>query len=143
MIAYSKRWKFRSYCSENGDEIRDWYEQQTPSVQAELTVVVAHLQPLDVKSWNDSDRDYKDLQDKLLPLGELRIIVEKDTGKEHYRILGFMDEIRWEFTMLFAGRKTRKFDFYKRHGPTALTRKSEIESNRARFSCSADWMLLP
>ena len=139
MIPSPHRWTFRSYCSEAGDEIRGWYECQTRPVQAEITVVALYLQPLDVQGWIDSDRDYKDLRGKLSGLGELRFVV----GKEQHRVLGFRNDDLKEFTMLVAGRKIAKFDFYLRHGPTALKRKAEVDSDRARFSCNADWILLP
>ena len=143
MIAYPKRWTFRSYCSEKGDEIRGWYENQTPSVQAELTAVVLYLQRLGVNGWIESRWDYKELKGRLLSLSELRIVVGETGKKEHYRVLGFRDDSLREFTMLIADRKTAKFDFYARHGPTALRRKSDVESNRAKFSCVAKWMSLP
>ncbi len=130
-------WRFRSYCSPAGDLIRGWFEEQLPSVQAEIVNIAMYLRSLDdADDW--VGKDYKDLTGREAGLGQLRIIVDQ----VHYRILGFRDDVEREFTMLYADRKTTRFD-YKPAGTTAKKRLAEILADRAKFSCTADWILLP
>lgn len=131
------RWAFRSYTKDGRDEIRFWYDQQPMDVQAELLNIIMYLRDEPADAWVRPD--YAQLQGKLAPLGELRVITVEAEQKVHYRVLGFMDEAAGEFTMLAADRKTRRFE-YREIGDLALRRKIEVQSNRAMHSQSADWI---
>lgn len=127
------RWEFRSYVSNQGDEVRLWYDDQVETVRAELTTIVGFLRDQPKEFWEC--QDYKTLTGPLFSLGEIRIIV----NNVHYRILGFRDDGAMEFTMLIPARKTRHFS-YKTIGGVALRRMSEVKSYRAKFSQKADWI---
>ena len=127
------RWQFRAYRSVAGDVVRDWYDLQIMEVRAEFLTITRYLRDLHADHWEGPD--YKTLKGKLGELGEIRVIIVS----EHHRILGFREDGIRSFTMLTADKKTKRYN-YKVVGGVALTRKSEVLSNRDKFSQNVDWI---
>jgi hypothetical protein len=133
------RWTFRSYVENGVDQVEVWYNDQLPSVQAEFFDIVKDLRDLEFRYW-DGD-DYKTLQGKLDVLAELRIIIKEGWWKKiHYRVLGFLDVQKAEFTMLCADRKTHHFS-YDSIGPLALQRRLNVLALPNQYSQIAKWII--
>jgi hypothetical protein len=131
------RWAFRSYVENGSDQVQLWYEQQLPSVQAELLNIIMYLRDAPIDDW--SRPDYAQLRGKLASLSELRLITCEGNQTVHYRVLGFLEEAALEFTMLAAARKTRHFG-YAEIGALALARKHAVQLDRDKYSWAANWI---
>ena len=137
------KWQFRSYLlsPESGpDVVREWMERQGLGVQGAIAgqLSVCRIQPL--LYWQER-RFHAQLEDELSALEELRFEMKagRDARKESYRILGFSDQSRCEFTMLYPFFKTRGQLDYDEFGLIALQRMAQVRTNR-RYSTEANWL---
>ncbi|HXC41552.1 MAG TPA: hypothetical protein VN667_21670 [Burkholderiales bacterium] len=126
-----------SYIENGVDPVEAECDQWPEDVLAELLTIVIYLRDTPADDWIRPD--YAPLQGKLDPLGELRVITVEVGQAVHYRILGFMNDSALEFTMLAAGRKTRRFS-YAEIGALALKRMANVKSHPQRYSHQAEWM---
>jgi hypothetical protein len=119
---------FMCYVSTSGDdEVRLWYEAQSPGVQGAIVAVVETLRHRPRDRWRR--KPYADLRGKLCSgLGELRI---EEPPKTHHRILGFFGEASASFVLLCAFRKDLDPE-YRLACPEAQKRKSRVEHDQTR-----------
>lgn len=99
-------WTFRTYVDPNGAEaVAEWYEAQSPKVQAAFDRRLAFLQQRRPDEWRDPLS--KQLHGACDGLVEIRFKAER----VQHRPLGFFGPGRWEFTVLFfATEKGGRFD---------------------------------
>lgn len=138
-------WKFRCYRDSSGiDVIRVWYDQLPEEAQTLVSGQLHYEQWRPIERWKELG-EYKQLTGNLADLEELIFVLKhrvmgKQVTRAHYRVLGFSELDRMEFTMLVGFEKTTSIGLdYARHGPVALGRKSAVLVNR-NFSISADWL---
>jgi hypothetical protein len=124
----SAKWAFRSYvCERRNSSVHDWYNAQSPKVQAEFDTALKYLR--DRQTWC---RPYAGLlRRECKGLVEIRVKVD---GVQH-RPLGFYGPRRGEFTIVFfATERDRKLE-----PPTAcsiaLGRKTIVIGDREERSC--------
>jgi len=126
-------WEYRCYVNGAGlNEIRSWYDRQSPKVRGKFISRLQTLRQLDPELW--VPKPFRWLRHECAGLGEIRF----ETGNVQYRPLGFRTD--FTFTMvLCAIEKGGKFE--PANACTAgLARKSEVHADANR-SCPHDFIL--
>ena len=125
-------WTIRSYVSERGvDEIRKWYEDQTPRCQAKFLLQVRFLAQTPRFGWRREPFD-------LLHGYDLGEICFNANGVEH-RPLGFFSP-SMIFTIVFCATEQNNKFVPKGAAEKAESKKKEIEANASR--CCQFWLPL-
>lgn len=139
-------WQFRSYVNSGTDVLAEWFCGLPAEAQAQIAGQIGYMRITPVERWTERD-EYRDLQDELATLGEIRIFWPIENARRgqparyvHYRILGFLDRAGGEFTMLAGFKKERGQADYDEYGALALTRFTEVRANRLLFSRTAEWI---
>lgn len=119
---------FRCYVGVDGqDEIRRWFEQQTPGVQGAIAATIDALRRRPGHWWRR--KPYASLHGpSCMGIGEIR--VEHPKG-EHDRILGYFEPLETVFTMVYPFKKDVD-PSYRLACPQAQLRRMEIEHDQRR-----------
>lgn len=128
-------WEFRCYVSTRGvDEIRAWYESQSPRVQAKFLSRLKTLAGMPAHEWKVPL--FKWLHGECQGLGEIRFCADNI----QHRPLGFKGPPEGGFTLaLCAEERGGKF-VPRRACEIALRRKTEVKTDEQR-SCTC-WLAL-
>jgi hypothetical protein len=119
---------FLCYLSSSGDdETERWYRRQSTSVQAAIYAVLETLRHRPPDRWRR--KPFARLN-SCLCTGLAEIRVEEPDGM-HYRILGYFDDERTIFTLLYAFRKDDD-PGYNFACPEAQRRRRATETNPDR-----------
>lgn len=145
------KWTFRSYRlrPEEGAEepVRVWLEGKggvgglARGAQAAIAGRLSVRAVQELERWEEG-RFWKPLGKGLKGMEQLLFEFApqpRGSPKENYRILGFVDENRHEFTMLYGFQKTRGQLDYDEFGPIALERQRQVRANRT-YTVEAKWM---
>jgi hypothetical protein len=127
-------WTFRCYRSERGvDEIKTWYDGQTPNVRGKFLSRVKTLSQLQPHEW--SMPYFRWLHGEGEGIGEIRF----EVMKVQHRPLGFQER-GMVFTLVICAREVSDRFVPRNACATALTRKAAIENNEERSH--AFWLVL-
>ena len=127
-------WGFRCYLSERGvDEIKAWYDGQTPKVQGKFLSRLKTLAQFQAFQWREPyfrwlNGDYEEI-------GEIRF----EVSRVQHRPLGFRHQGRTFILVLCAREVNNRFSPVNAPA-TALARKAVIEENEERSN--AFWLAL-
>lgn len=126
-------WDFHCYVSANGvNEIRSWFDKQSPSVRGKFISRLQTLRQLDPELW--VPKPFRWLRHECSGLGEIRF----EAGNVQHRPLGFRTDFTFTI-VLCAIEKGGKFE-PANACTKGLERKSEIQTNGKR-SCPHDFIL--
>jgi hypothetical protein len=127
-------WTFRCYRSERGtDEIKAWYDGQTPKVRGKFLSRLKTLGQLKPHEWTLPY--FRWLHGEYESIGEIRF----EVMKAQYRPLGFQTP-GFVFTLVICAREVNNRFVPRDACATALTRKAAIENDQER--CHACWLVL-
>jgi hypothetical protein len=127
-------WTFRCYRSERGvDEIRAWYDGQTPKVRGKFLSRLKTLSQLQPHEW--SVQYFRWLHGECEGIGEIRF----EVMKVQHRPLGFQ-ALGMVFTLVICVREVNDRFVPRSACAIALTRKVAIENNEERSH--ACWLVL-
>ena len=119
-------WAIRCYISTRGvDEIRFWYDRQTPRTRAKFLSRLKFLAQTPRAGWKREPFDL--LKGPYAELGEIRF----NSDRIEHRVLGFFRPGSVFTLVICAQEKNNRF--VPKHAPeTALNRKKEIEADESR-----------
>lgn len=119
-------WTIRCYVSGQGvDEIRAWYDRQSPKVKAKFLSRLKALAHLEISDWKLPL--FRFLHGECVPLGELRFEVQN----VQHRPLGYRAGER-VFTLTFCATEQSDHFVPPNACAIALRKKAEIENGSAR-----------
>lgn len=127
-------WAFRCYRSERGvDEIRAWYERQSPKVRGKFLSRLQTLGQFQPHQWRAPY--FRWLHGECEGLGEIRF----EVNRVQHRPLGFEGR-GLTFTLVMCAREVNNRFVPRGACGTALARKAEIGDNEERSN--ACWLVL-
>jgi hypothetical protein len=127
-------WNFRCYISDRGvDEIRAWYDGQSPNVKGKFLSRLRTLSQLQSHEW--SLPYFRLLHGECEGLGEIRF----EVARVQHRPLGYR-AARMTFILLLCAREANNRFVPRDACATAQTRKSETGNDEDRSH--ACWLVL-
>jgi len=123
-----------------------WLLTLPDEAQAHIVGQIQYSARLPIEWWEER-HEYKRLTGELANLEALRFVVPEKVRRgqpakeDHYRILGFSDLSKLEFTMLCGFQKlTGNWD-YEEYGLIANDRRQEVLENRKKYSHFSNWLI--